>query len=168
MTEKNSSFVVFIVLLLFFVHVRSGSAAAFDNKTQETQTQVSPAVTHIQENFQTGSIYEAVNILDINLNDPYTKLELGIPNPINSLKTVSQLVSEHNYDGHRIVGATNAAFYLGNGYPANLLAQNNKIINYGILGEKVESPTQQPVAFGISKTGQAIADYYSTNSIIYC
>ena len=47
--------------------------------------------------------------------------------------------------------------------PANLLAENNEIVNYGILGDTYDSPTQKPVAFGLSKSGKAIADYYSTN-----
>ena len=35
------------------------------------------------------------------------------------------------------------------------------MIHFGVLGERFESPTQQPIAFGISKTGQAIIDYHS-------
>ena len=65
------------------------------------------------------------------------------------------------------MGATNSSYFTGNGFPANLLAKNNQILNYGILGEKFESPTQQPVAFGISKTGQRYVDYYSTKLYLY-
>lgn len=148
--------------MLLFALVTPGTAAGFDNRTQESNTKVAPAVTHIQEKYQSDSIRQAVNLLDINLQDTYTKLEIGIPNPLNSLKKTTSLAQENSYSGHRVVGAINASYFLGNGFPANLLAENNKIINYGILGEKVESPTQQPVAFGISKTGEAIADYYST------
>ena len=162
MAKKLGTMIVFMTFVLFFVFVLPASATVFDNKTSESNTIVAPAVTHIQEKYQSDSTYEAVNILDINLADTYTSLELGVPNPLNSLKTVTNLANENNYTGHRVVGATNASYFLGNGFPANLLAKNNQIINYGILGENFESPTQQPVAFGISKTGHAIADYYST------
>lgn len=86
-----------------------------------------------------------------------------MPNPINSLKTTSAMAKQNTYDGHRVVGAVNASYFLGNGMPANLLAENNEIVNYGILGDTYDSPTQKPVAFGLSKSGKAIADYYSTN-----
>ena len=165
MTENSLFFVVIIVIFILFATIRYGNRPAFANKIKESQTQLSSAVTHIQEHYQSGFKYEAVNILDIHLDEASTKLELGIPDPLHSLQTVSQLVSENNERGHRIIGATNASFYLDNGFPANLLVRNNKIIHFGILGEKVESPTQKPVAFGISKTGQAIADYFSANLV---
>lgn len=117
----------------------------------------------MQQTYNSNSIREFVNVLDINLGNTYTKLEVGVPKPLNSLKTTTNLAKENTYTGHRVVGAVNASYFLGNGMPANLLAENNEIINYGILGDTVESPTQEPVAFGISKTGNAIADYYSPN-----
>lgn len=154
--------VVFFVLM-FSVNPTYGQAAVFDNKIKEEKKEVSPQVTHIQQTYSSNSIREFVNVLDINLNNTYTELEVGVPNPINSLLTTTNMAKQNTYDGHRVVGAVNASYFLGNGMPANLLAQNNEIINYGILGDTFESPTQKPVAFGLSKTGKAIADYYSTN-----
>lgn len=156
-----------LMVVVFFLQVAASpfeaKAADFSNKVNEQRQEISPQVIHTQQSFKSGSINQFVNVLDVNLNNPYTKLELGIPSPANSLKTVSSYTKETSIAGHRVVGAVNASFFLGNGQPANLLAQNNEIINYGILGENVESPTQNPVAFGISKTGQAIADNYSAN-----
>jgi len=137
-------------------------ASVFQSKTDSNETKLSPGVTHIMESYATNSVYQSVNILNINLEDPYTKLEIGIPNPLRQLKTTSSFARENSYFGHRVVGATNAAFYGGDGSPVNLIAENNSIRNYGILGGNYESPTQSPVAFGISKSGEAIADYYST------
>jgi len=148
---------------MFSVNPTYGQAAVFDNKIKEEKKEVSPQVTHIQQTYSSNSIREFVNVLDINLNNTYTELEVGVPNPINSLLTTTNMAKQNTYDGHRVVGAVNASYFLGNGMPANLLAQNNEIINYGILGDTFESPTQKPVAFGLSKTGKAIADYYSTN-----
>lgn len=138
-------------------------ALAYGNKVSEKKVKVTPEVTHTYTKYLSGSTPEAVNVLDINLNDPFTKIEMGVPNPLNSLKTTTLLAKQNSYQGHKVVGAVNASFFLGNGMPANLLAQNNKIINYGILGDKTESPTQNPVAFGIAKDGTAIADYYNTD-----
>ncbi|WP_332650870.1 S-layer homology domain-containing protein [Lysinibacillus sp. 54212] len=154
-----------VMLILFQLTFRApfGHATVFENQTSKTQTTVSPGVTYIQEKYQSSNVREVVNMLDVNLNSTYTSLELGVPNPINSLKTTTALAKANNYAGHRVVGATNASFFFGTGYPANLLAQNNEIMNYGVLGEKNDSPTQQPVAFGISKSGKAIADYYKAD-----
>lgn len=163
MARKLAIMIVSVIFLQLFSSPFQAEAADFSNKVNEQRKEISPQVIHIQQSFTSGNINEFVNVLDVNLNNPYTKLELGIPNPLNSLKTVSSYTKENSVAGHRVVGAINASFFLGNGQPANLLAQNNEIINYGILGENTESPTQNPVAFGISKTGQAIADYYSAN-----
>lgn len=154
--------VVCLLLLQLSFNLPTTKAAVFDKKVQEKKTVVAPDVTHIKENYQSGTIKEAVNILDINLNNTYTKLEIGLPNPLNSLKTTTSTAKENSYNGHRVIGAVNASFFLSSG-PANLLAKNNQIINYGILGEKFDSPTQKPVAFGISESGKAMADYYTTN-----
>ena len=144
------------------VYIAEGSAA-FDQQVTNKQTTVSPGVQYIQENYESSSTTEAVNMLSVDLNSSYTSLEVGIPDPINSLKTTSAISKIQNAEGHRVVGATNASYFLGNGYPANLLVNNNVIVNYGILGENSNSPTQQPVAFGVTKSGEAIADYYTTD-----
>lgn len=159
--------IVGIGVLLFQFSILSGitQAGNFDTKINETKTEVSPQVIHSQNTYESGSIRQFVNILDIDLKNPNTKIEMGIPNPINSLRTTTNLAKANNAEGHRVVGAINAAFFLSNRMPANLLAQNNEIINYGILGATTESPTQNPVAFGISSTGKAIADYYKMNHI---
>ncbi|MFJ7734114.1 S-layer homology domain-containing protein [Lysinibacillus sp. NPDC097231] len=163
MARKLVTIVVVFFVLMFSVNPTYGQAAVFDNKIKEEKKEVSPQVTHIQQTYSSNSIREFVNVLDINLNNTYTELEVGVPNPINSLLTTTNMAKQNTYDGHRVVGAVNASYFLGNGMPANLLAENNEIINYGILGDTFESPTQKPVAFGLSKTGKAIADYYSTN-----
>lgn len=162
MARKWGIIVVCLAILQFSINLTNIEAAVFDNSVKEKKTIVAPDVTHILENYQTGSTKEVVNILDINLNNPYTKMEVGLPNPLNSLKTTSSTAKENSYEGHRVVGAVNASYFFGNG-PTSLIAQNNKIVNYGVLGEKYDSPTQKPVAFGVDKNGKAIADYYATN-----
>ncbi|MGE7690620.1 S-layer homology domain-containing protein [Lysinibacillus sp. NPDC097214] len=163
MAKKLVTIVVVCFVLMLSVNPSFANAAVFDNKIKEEKKEVSPQVTHIQQTYNSNSIREFVNVLDVNLNNIYTKLEVGVPKPINSLQTTTNMAKQNTYDGHRVVGAVNASYFLGNGMPANLLAEKNEIINYGILGDTYESPTQKPVAFGVSKSGKAIADYYSTN-----
>jgi len=161
--KKLAIIIVTFVFLQFSCNLTYVQAATFAGQVKETKTEISPQVKHIQQTYVNDSIREFVNVLDINLNSTYTKLELGVPNPVNSLNTPTNMAKENSYTGHRVVGAVNASYFLGNGMPANLLAKNNEILNYGILGDSSESPTQYPVAFGVSKTGKAIADEYTTN-----
>lgn len=161
MKEKILKLFGIVLFLQFSILYTVGEASVFKNKESEKKTILSPGVTHIQESYRTGSINESVNLLQVNLNDQFTRMEVGIPNPINSLKTTTALARENSYLGHRVVGATNASFFHSTGYPANLLAVNNEIKNYGILKGAPVGPTQNPVAFGISKSGQAIADYFN-------
>lgn len=161
MARKLGIIVVCLVFLQLSLNLSNIEAAVFDNKVKESKTIVAPDVTHILENYQTGSVRESVNILDINLNNSHTKLEVGLPNPLNSLKTTSTTARDNSYEGHRVVGAVNASYFYGSS-PVSLIAKNNQIINYGALGMNYDSPTQEPVAFGVDKSGKAIADYYTT------
>ncbi|MFC7685754.1 S-layer homology domain-containing protein [Ureibacillus sp. GCM10028918] len=163
MVKKLGMIVIAFILMQFSINLSVASASVFDNKVSENKTEVSPQVTHIKRTYQSSSTKEVVHMLDINLANTYTKLEIGLPNPINSLKTTSSLAKEYSTLGHRVVGAVNASYFMGNGVPANLLAHNNEIMNYGILGDGNESPTQNPIAFGISKSGKAIIDYYNAD-----
>ena len=158
-------FTIFLVTVLFLHNVIIGSAYAanYGTLTNETSKTVSPEVKHVQRSYLNGNVNRYVNILDINLSNPYTSIELGLPNPINKLTRTSTMARNNSYAGHRVVGAINAAYFNSNGYPSTLISLNNEILNFGAMGTTFESPTQKPVAFGISKDGVAIADYYATN-----
>lgn len=162
MVRKLGIVVVAFLFMSVLVGQTYAKASVFGTKVNENTIEIAPQVKHIQQSYQSGSTNEFVNVLDINLSNTYTKLEMGLPNPYGSLKTTTNLARENSAPGHYVVGAVNASYFLGNGLPANLLAENNEIINYGIIGTSTESPTQQRVAFGIDKYGIAIADYYST------
>lgn len=161
MFKKTIKVFAMLIVAQFAFTASFATATVFKNKIGSKETKLSSGVTHTLETYRTNSIYQSVNLLNINLNDEFTKVEIGMPNPLQQLKTTTTFAKENSYAGHRVVGATNAAFFSGQG-PVNLIAEDNIIKHYGILGGNYESPTQQPVAFGISKTGQAIADYYST------
>ncbi len=158
-------FTILLVTVLLLHNVLSGPAYAADYGTllKETSKTVSPEVEHIQRSYINGKVNRFVNILDIDLSNPYTSIEMGLPNPINKLTRTSVIAQNNSYEGHRVVGAINAAYFNSNGYPSTLIALNNEILNFGAIGTNYESPTQKPVAFGISKNGTAIADYYTTN-----
>lgn len=128
----------------------------------EKKTEVSPNVYHIQRTYLNNNSPQSVNILDVNLVNNFTNIEIGLPKSLNTLSRTSLTAANNSYEGHRVVGAVNAAYFnVNTGSPSNLLAIKNEIVNYGILGTKMESPTQNPVAFGVSEDGKGIADYYT-------
>ncbi|UZN00062.1 hypothetical protein OL548_09395 [Lysinibacillus sp. MHQ-1] len=86
MARKLVTIVVVMFVLMLTVSPINGQAAGFGNKVSEVKTEVSPQVNHVQQTYTSGSIRQFVNVLDVNLNNTYTKLEIGMPNPINSLK----------------------------------------------------------------------------------
>mgnify|MGYP007105529051 FL=1 len=45
------------------------SAYVFQNKTSTKESKLSPGVVHTQETYKTGSVMEAVHMLNIDLND---------------------------------------------------------------------------------------------------
>lgn len=161
---KRASIVLLTLLLIFPMNIESALAHNYGNLTNDDKTEVSPNVVHSKQKFSNGSSNRVVNILDINLNTPYTSIEVGLNNPYNRLAKTSALAKLHNYAGHRVVGAINAAYFIYNGDPSTLIAVNNEIIHYGALGTGKESPIVQPVAFGVSANGKAVADYYKVNN----
>ena len=86
MARKLITIIVVLFMLTLTVSPINGQAAGLGNKVSEVKTEVSPQVIHSQQNYTSGSIRQFVNVLDVNLNNTYTKLEIGMPNPINSLK----------------------------------------------------------------------------------
>ncbi|WP_458411831.1 S-layer homology domain-containing protein [Schinkia sp. CFF1] len=144
-----------------------GSAAfAFGTKLSDESTKISPGVTYTEQKYN-GGYNRAVNLLNIDLNDPYTSLEVSIPNPLTAVGTVSNRATQNNYEGHFVVGATNAGFFdMAGKAPVNLIAMDNKLINIGVSGLKgPTSPTNEPIAFGINRNGKAVIDRYKLEMI---
>ncbi|RDI40145.1 phosphodiester glycosidase family protein [Falsibacillus pallidus] len=131
--------------LLFTQATATGASAA---------VQVSPGVTHDQTSTTVSGYSQSINTLDINLNDPYTKLEMGIPNPINSTATVSNMAKRDTTEGHHVVGAVNASlFHTDTGFPAYLLSQGNRLLNLGAVSNQSNDFMYVPAAFGINASG---------------
>lgn len=164
---KHSRIGIAVLLSILLVFQSLGSTAfAFETKVNEESAQISPGVTYVQENYN-GSYKRAVNLLNINLNDPFTALEVSLPNPLTAVTTVSNHALQNHYEGHFVVGATNAGFFDTAGkMPVNLIAMDNKLINVGIAGTKgPSSPTNEPIAFGINRNGKAVIDRYKIEMI---
>lgn len=108
-----------------------------------------------------GSI---INQLELNLTNPYTKLEMSIPSPINSLATLTNRANNDSKEGHRVVGSINANFFnMSDGYPLYLLAQKNKILWPEVISANNTYYVSKPIAFGVTADGKAEIDYYDAS-----
>ncbi|HHY74218.1 MAG TPA: hypothetical protein GX497_13545 [Bacillus bacterium] len=162
---KRNTIAILLSILLVFQSFGS-TVFAFGTKIGEESTQVSPGVTYTEQKYN-GSYERAVNLLNIDLNDPFTSLEVSLPNPLTAVTTVSNRAVQNNYEGHFVIGAANAGFFdMAGKMPVNLIAENNKLINIGIAGTKgPTSPTNEPIAFGINRYGKAVIDRYKLDVV---
>lgn len=135
-------------------------------RKSETSFQVSPGVLFSNRQFATESTNQSVNLLEVNMADPFTKLNVNVSSPINSLTTTNVQALLNNRVDHQVVGAVNASFFeTGTGFllPANLIATNNQILHFGILSPDANGPNFQRNAFGITKDGKPLIDQYQPN-----
>lgn len=150
-----------IVSMLFaFVLLIGTVAPAQASQTVNEQYPVSSGVVYSQYTYK-NSKTNVINHLSINLNDPYTKVDIGLPSAFNKRETVTTIANRDSRDGNRVVGAINAAFFnMSDGIPLFLIAKNNRIINGGAVSEGADQYMNVPTAFGIDKNGQGIIDYF--------
>ncbi|MGO4888776.1 S-layer homology domain-containing protein [Anaerobacillus sp. MEB173] len=155
--------ITFLVASVFNVSVFAGEASAstsFGTKSKNEQIKISNGVNYISEQYTNDSLKRVVNVLDVNLNNPNTKLKLEPVPPLNRLVTTTNQALANNREGHHVVGAVNASFFsFATQMPVNLVMQNNEIINYGILSPTNDGPINQPFAFGM-KNGKPIIDRF--------
>ncbi|WP_142323594.1 phosphodiester glycosidase family protein [Bacillus sp. AFS015802] len=124
--------------------------------------QISSGVNHQKESVNISGNTHVVNTLTMNLSDPYTKVEVGLPNPINSLSTVSGMAKRNTYESHKVVGGVNASFFHWDSrLPAYLLAKDDKIVNLGAVSSSYTDFMYAPAAFGINAKGQGQIDRYN-------
>lgn len=107
--------------------------------------------------------------MSINLDKPYTTVDMLVPSPINSLKTVSALAKGATREQYHVVGAMNASFFhFNNGLPGYLLVKDGKIAHLGSVSSNRNDFMHTPAAFGVKANGEAqIAPYTLTPTIHY-
>ncbi|RLQ96815.1 phosphodiester glycosidase family protein [Falsibacillus albus] len=124
--------------------------------------QVSPGVSHEQTSTTVSGYSQSINTLNIDLSDPYTKVELGQPNPINSTSTVSNMAKRDTTEGHHVVGGVNASlFHTDTGFPSYLVSKGNRLLNLGAVSNQSNDFMYVPAAFGVNQYGLGQIDRFS-------
>lgn len=110
-----------------------------------------------------GTKTNQINHLAVDVSNPFTKISLGLPSPINTLMTTTQHANAHSKEGNRVVGAINSNFYnFGDGYPLYLISQYNAIVTPSVISSSSSNYVAQPIAFGITKDGNGEIAYYNS------
>lgn len=105
-----------------------------------------------------------VNTVSVDLNDPHTKLDVGIPSPLAKREATTTLANRDSKDGNRVVGAVNASFFdMKSGIPMYLISQGNEIINGGVISSSRDYYVSKPIAFGVMNDGRAEIDEFNFN-----
>lgn len=141
---------MFAIILVFTMSAGEPNAAM-----------VSQGVHHSSTNGIVAGNPQRINQLTINMNKPYTTIDLGVSDPFTSLTTVSKLSRSHSMDGHHVVGAINASlFTFENGLPSYLLADGNEIVNLGVVSTNYNDFMYTPAAFGVTSDNKAKVGKY--------
>ncbi len=131
-----------ILMMMLFLHVGVSNTQAAN---------VSHGVYHSKEATVVNGTNQSINQLSINLNQPYTTINIGISSPLNKLATVSSLAKLHTQNEHHVVGAINASFFhFSNGFPSYLLMKDQKIQHLGAVSTNSNDYMHTPAAFGVT------------------
>lgn len=123
--------------------------------------QVSPGVIYKDDRFDSGSLKQAARVLEIDLNNNFTQIKPGIPNPLNTLGTTTSIATSNTKENNHVVGAINGSFYhLSSRLPAYLITENNRLLNLGVISTGFDQFMSIPTAFGIKQDGSALIDTY--------
>lgn len=150
----------FILVFLFIVSSVLWTNSANAAIKIHQKFKVSAGVTYQDQRMNTSFSKQATRVMKVNLSDRYTKLEVGIPSPLNKLSKVVARALSNSAPGHRVVGAINGSFFGPTGLPVYLIAKENQLVNAGKLPIGKSEYANEPIAFGV-KNGKGIIDHYN-------
>ena len=158
---KRTVAVCLVGFVVMTTPISAGAYSGFGMKESMVKDEIASGVSLIREQYKSGSVARAVQVLDVSYRNPAVSLELYHPSPLGTVQTTSRQALENTRAGHYVVGAVNASFYnLANGFPVNLLVKKNEILHYGILSADANGPVNAPFAFGVNRNGAlTITDY---------
>lgn len=123
---------------------------------------VSNGVTYT-EIVEEGAVPQSVRVMEIDATDPYTKVQAGVPNPLNKLVKTSKQALAASEEGHEVIGAINGSFFNREPMPLYFVAIDNYLVNGGMVETSTSEFVSQMIAFGMNKDGKGQIDQYSTN-----
>jgi exopolysaccharide biosynthesis protein len=116
--------------LTLFVLLVATSSITFSQLTYDTVRTMTVAPGMIYTHYTTGSVPWVMDVLQIDLKDPYLKLESAkAQDRYVGLERTSSMAARKTTPGHRVVGAINADFFdMANGQPINIQIAGGEIV----------------------------------------
>ena len=146
-----------VVVLMSCIWLMKAEAS----NTKQSSQPLSSGVT-LHKYIHQSTYTNRVNDMEINLTDAYTTVDVGLPTRFGGLMPTTSLANALSKEGHRYVGAVNAAFYdMTTGFPMYLISEGNTIYNGGILAKSATAYVSQPNAFGLTADGKAEIDAFN-------
>jgi hypothetical protein len=156
-----------LLLLVFVLYIPIVQASEVSSSSIQENIQVSPGVQYKNIRLDNNQTKQAIRVLEIDLHNPFAKLEPGIPKPLTNLLPTSSHAKLNSGENHHVVGAINGSFYhFSSKLPAYLIAENNRIFNLGVISTGFDEYMSVPTAFGVTKDGQALIDTYQYEASI--
>jgi hypothetical protein len=156
---RKKFFASFVALLLVFQVFSPPSVLAATNIVD--QFKASSGVQYKDSRVSSSSRDQAIRMLEVNLADPYTKVDVGIPNPLNDLARTTSQAQAYSTDGHQVVGAVNGSFFNQDTLPMYLISYRNQLVNAGIVASGEDQYVNEPIAFGVDSSGKGKIDHYN-------
>lgn len=148
-----------ILLLVIFLSIPTVTQAATDEKTK-----ISEGVHYEYTNKTISGYPQALRNLVVDLNDPYTTVDVGYPTPLNKLSRTTVQANAYTGPGKQVAGAINGSFFWSsdqNYLPMYLIAYRDRLMNAGIIATGADQYVNKPIAFGIDKNGKGKIEPYN-------
>ncbi|WP_203245838.1 phosphodiester glycosidase family protein [Sporosarcina beigongshangi] len=150
---------IVVMLLVFLLVLPTMSIAA-----EKEQIKISEGTQYeYNQNVISGNP-QAIRHLTVDLNNPYTTVDVGYPTPLNKLLRTTAQANAYTGAGKQVTGAINGSFFWSSdqGYlPMYLIAYRDRLMNAGIIASGADQYVNRPIAFGIDKNGKGKIDAYN-------
>jgi hypothetical protein len=157
--RKYSRKIVYSLVILMLWAVSVGSPLKAEAGMIKEQFEVTDGVYYKDVRLSNSTSDQAIRVMKVNVNDPYTKVEVGVPSSLNKLERTTTQALENHREGHAVVGAINASFF-HSGTAMNLVSEDNRLVHAGEIFEGEDKYVNEPIAFGINEIGKGIIDHY--------
>lgn len=149
------------LMLLVFVFLLAFPAGAL---AATEQTKISNGVQLQKTEGTVSGHAQSIHNLVVDLNDSMTTVDVGYPFPLNKLVRTTVQANAFSKQGQLVTGAINGSYFWGSdqGYlPMYLISYRDRLINAGIIASGYDQYVNQPIAFGIDKSGKGKIDTYN-------